>query len=310
MGNTIFEQFNGKTDEEFLELLIRSDKEPVIDGVEMPGFPDLKFQKGSVGSKGADDLRHEGYKFSHAVRHYAELCDVEIDQNTTLLDFGVGWGRMIRFFFKDIPSKNLFGIDTSKKMIAKCNDLLPSGNYSSNSPHPPTDFANNMFDIIISYSVFSHLRSDAAEMWIKEFSRILKPNGIVVATTEGSYFLDTLERIKNDPDLAKGNFWYRLLLEGYSGPISEYREKYSAGEFLFAPTGCGTLDNSFYGDAIVPEKHVREVFGKYLNFKYFSEYENLPQIVFVLQKKMPRSKKVFASLIPKLHSLSNMLAKP
>ncbi|MDR2580211.1 MAG: class I SAM-dependent methyltransferase [Fibromonadaceae bacterium] len=284
MKNDIFNKFNGKTNEEFLELLIRADKEPVIDGTKMPGFPDLEFQKNSVGSRGANDLKLEPYRFTSAVRKYAKQLGVAINENAKLLDFGVGWGRMIRFFFKDLPSDNLFGTDTWSLMVDKCNQLLPSGNYFVNKPHPPTEFADNTFDIIIAYSVFSHLRADAAEMWIKEFSRILKPNGIVVATTQGIQFLDLIEQIQKNPKQTENNNWHRSLLNGFGAPIEEYRKKYSNGEFLYAPTGGGdALDNSFYGEAVVPEKYVKEIFGKHLVFRNFSEDKN-SQAVFVLQK--------------------------
>ena len=285
MGNEIYEKFNSLTDEEFLNLLILADKEAVIEGVQMPGFPDLEFQKNSVGSRGADDLRLEPFNFTNAVKKYAKQFNGEVCKNTKLLDFGVGWGRMIRFFFKDIPSENLFGIDTWQLMVDKCNNLLPSGNYSLNPSHPPTEFSDASFDIIISYSVFSHLRSDAAKMWIKEFSRILKPNGILVATTEGVRFLNLIEWLHNNPDRVGDHHWYELLYKGFNLPIEEYRERYAAGEFLYAANGGGdALDNSFYGDAIVPEKYIKENFGKHLNLKEFCDNEKMSQAIFVMQK--------------------------
>jgi len=286
MSDDIFEKFNSKTDEEFLELLIRADKEPIIEGIKMPGFPGLEFQKNSVGGRGADDLRVEPWRFVSLIREYARKLSVNINENTVLLDFGVGWGRMIRFFFKDIPSDNLYGIDTWDIMIDKCNKLLPSGSYSVNTPYPPTGFSDNTFDVIISYSVFSHLISDAAEMWIMEFARILKPNGIIVATTEGLRFLNLIEELQNDPERVKRHNWYGLLMKGYGAPVEEYRRRYFGGEFLYASSGrSDALDGSFYGDAIIPESHIKEVFGKYLEFRNFIDNESVPQAVFVLQKQ-------------------------
>jgi len=172
-------------------------------------------------------------------------------------------------------------------MIDKCKELLPSGNYSVNTPYPPTEFSDNTFDVIISYSVFSHLRSDAADMWIKEFARILKPNGIIVATTEGLRFLNLIEELQNDPEKVKKHHWYGLLMKGYNAPIEEYRRRYFDGEFLYAPSGGGeALDSSYYGDAIVPERHIKEVFGKYLVFRDFADDEKMSQALFVLQKIM------------------------
>ena len=289
MDNAIFDRFNGVSDDEFLDLLIRAEREPIIEGVRMPGFPDLEFQKNSVGSRGAKDLKLEPFQFTKAVRKSADQFGILIDKDTRILDFGVGWGRMIRFFFKDILSDNIHGTDVWKMMIDYCNQLLPAGRYSVNSPHPPIGFADDTFDIIYAYSVFSHLRSDVAEAWIKEFSRILKPNGIVVATTEGEYFLGVCERLQNNPDMQAGNPWYPMIARAFD-PISEFQKRYSDGEFLYVPTGGGdALDSSFYGDAVVPERFIKDVFGIHLLFREFTQFDKndslLPQARFVLQKE-------------------------
>jgi len=45
-----------------------------------------------------------------------------------------------------------------------------------------TGFPNNYFDAIISISVFEHLPNEIKKKGIKEFARILKPNGIIGIT--------------------------------------------------------------------------------------------------------------------------------
>ncbi len=284
-ANDIYQKFHELSDEQYLELLCRAEQEPVIDGVVMPGFPDEAFQKGSVGSAGGRTLRHEGFKFYSTIKRYASEFGVTLDSNTAILDFGVGWGRMIRFFYKDIPSEGIFGIDVMPEMVDVCKKTLPSGKYSVSSPLPPTGFADNSFDIIFAYSVFSHLRDDAAEAWIKEFSRILKPNGIVVATTEGKAFLDKCEYYQKHPEKAADSIWHQMISEGFS-PIEKFREKFDNGEFSYvAFGGGGVLDGSFYGDCVIPPQYVENVFGKYLIFKDYDEaLSYLPQAVFVLQK--------------------------
>ena len=282
MSNAIFEKFNGMSDEEFVELLIRADREPIIDGIKMPGFPDIEFQKNSVGSRGAEDLKYEAYSFIRLVKEYMAKYGIEIHKETKILDFGVGWGRMIRFFFKDMPSDNIFGIDAWAFMIEKCKEILPAGNYFISNPCPPVDFDDNVFDVIYAYSVFSHLRADAAELWIKEFSRILKPNGLVVATTEGEHFLDFCETLQNNPEQLKEHYWYSLIAKAFQ-PIETFRKKYADGEFLYVPTLEESLPGSFYGDAVIPEAYIKGVFGKYLMFRDFNQGENRSQAVFVLQ---------------------------
>jgi len=275
---------NGCCDEQFLELLCRAESEPVIDGVLMPGFTDSLFQVNTVGSAGVDSLRGEGFGFYKYIKAMASKFGITVSENTRILDFGCGWGRMIRFWFKDIKSENIFGIDVDPKMIDVCKSTLPSGNYSVIAPAPPVEFADGSFDIIFAYSVFSHLSSDMAEKWVKEFSRLLKAGGILVATTRDATFIDVCEHYRLNPDLAAKSEYSRIL-SGCFAPANEYHDKFKNGEYLFSPTGGGeTRDNSFYGETMIPEKYVGDTWGKLLRFRQYESSGILPQAVFVLQK--------------------------
>jgi len=284
MKNQFFHAMKNLSDDEYLKLLCRAENEPVINGIQMPGFPDPETQKIMVGSAGGQTLSGEGRIFYDMVKKYAKNFNVPINPNTTILDFGCGFGRMIRFYFKDIYEENIFGTDVMSDYINICKDTLHYGNYSVNNSIPPSNFSDNSFDIIYAYSVFSHLSADVAEQWIKEFSRILKPNGLIIATTWGEGFFDYCKMLEDDPSLAISD-WHKAIRGAFS-PIEEYRLRYRNGEFLFAHTTDGdVLESSFYGEAVIPEKHVKNVFGKHLKFKAFSfNPAELPQAVFVLQK--------------------------
>jgi len=284
-SNDIYNQFRGYSDEEFLEILCRAETEPVINDVFMPGFPSKEFQRGTVGSSGAETLRNEGWQFTRLIKHYATRLNRSIDESTKILDFGIGWGRMIRFFFHEIPSESIFGIDVDPKMISICNETLHTGNYSITTPRPPTDFSDNSFDIIFAYSVFSHLHYDVAEDWIIEFSRILKKGGVLITTTEGLHFLDNCENLKRNPD-EQISVWHKQIANCFDS-IEEVREKYKHGEFIYAPTGGGeTRDKSFYGEAVIPEAYIKEVFGKHLLLRdFFEDLDRCSQAVFVMQKE-------------------------
>ena len=288
MENIFFETMKNCTDEEFLELLCRAEQEPIINGVKMPGFPDPEFQKNTVGSSGSATLRGEGRIFYKLVKEYAANLGHTIRPDTRILDFGCGWGRMIRFYFKDIKSENIFGIDVWPDMVTICKSTLHYGNFFTVTPvpSPKTHFSDNSFDIIFAYSVFSHLRHDAAEKWINEFSRILKLGGILVATTQGEGFLDYCKQYKDDPGQITSS-WHRTIAKCFD-PIEEYRIRYRNGEFLYAATGGGaTMDASFYGEAVIPKENIERHFGKYLNFTdFFYDTNRLPQACFVMQKSM------------------------
>lgn len=270
------------SDEEWLNMMIRSVQNPIVDGIELPGFPSEEFQRNTVGSVGVNAISYEAYNFYRLIKQYASQLGIALNRGTTLLDFGCGWGRMIRFFLKDIASENLYGIDVDPIMVDTCNQTVRYGNYSVVKPLPPTQFADNSFDIICAYSVFSHLAEPAHIQWIEEFSRILKPGGILLATTQARRFLEfcrALQGQKHD------SLWHQYLAKSFLDIDAAYA-KYDAGQFLYSATGGGSVrDASFYGEALIPQQYVEREWTKYLQFRDFMDVpEMLPQSLIVMQK--------------------------
>ena len=44
-----------------------------------------------------------------------------------------------------------------------------------------------MFDVVISYSVFTHLVRDVQESWLQEMKRIMMPGGLFFASCHGDF---------------------------------------------------------------------------------------------------------------------------
>lgn len=52
---------------------------------------------------------------------------------------------------------------------------------------PPLPYANDRFDLVLGFSVFSHLREKAQQIWLQELRRVMTPNGLAVLSTLGEY---------------------------------------------------------------------------------------------------------------------------
>ena len=115
---------------------------------------------------------------------------------------------------------------------------------------------------------------------------MLKPGGIVVATTQSRSFIDLCEQIRTDPAYQDSDFlWYQLLARSFVDTDDAHR-RFDAGEFLHAPNGGGdALAESLYGDSLFSGRYVAERWGHLLELVRFDDKPNdLPQAVFVLQK--------------------------
>lgn len=227
-------------------------------GVELPGFPSDQLQVQTTGQAGLNTLKEAFFFYQDCIETFNEL-DISIRDDTFLLDFGVGWGRVARFFINEIPQENIFGVDVREDFIDVCRRTFRNNNFYVTEPFPPTSLPDGKFNIIVGYSVFSHLSESACKRWMEEFYRILAPGGVVAVTTRGRPFFDYCESLKG-----KGHTGYPEALSNLFEDFSDARMRYDNGEFVHSNrqgvTGGGALDGSFYGETFIPEKYAREAY--------------------------------------------------
>ena len=276
-----FAHFASLSDEEWLALLIRSLTAPVIDGVRMPGFPDDVLQKNTVGSAGEQALR-EAFTFISFVKKHARQLGRPVNGETRVLDFGCAWGRILRCFLKDCQAANLHGVDVDPTFVEVSRSTFPYCRFDQVNPLPPTPFADGSFDLITAYSVFSHLAEHASLAWVKEFSRLLGPGGVVAVTTQRRDFIEYCRSLRGQ----EHEFgWHRVLANAFVDVDAAYAA-YDAGEYLYAPTGGGpSRPSDFYGEALIPKEYVQRRWTPFLNFVDFvDDRSTMPQALIVMQK--------------------------
>jgi len=108
--------------------------------------------------------------------------DVEIENLDAILDFGCGCGRTIRHF-RNLKNTKLYGTDYNPKLIDWCDRHLPFGRFALNRLHPPLRYADESFDLVYAFSVFTHFPESLQFSWMKELSRVLRPAGYLVIST-------------------------------------------------------------------------------------------------------------------------------
>lgn len=119
-------------------------------------------------------------EFTDAVAPHRELGSFG-----RMLDWGCGCGRITVHFLALPNGPNVSGCDIDGEAIAWCSDNLSEGTFTQVEPIPPTPYGDASFDLVISYSVFTHLTEDAQTSWLKEMQRIIEPGGLFLASTHG-----------------------------------------------------------------------------------------------------------------------------
>lgn len=274
--------FATRTDAEWLETLSLSLKEGVIEGVRFPGFPDDKIQASFVGSANTGALV-EASRFYVELKKQSALAGTPIGTNANVLDLGCGWGRFLRFFWKDVRVSGLHGADVDPKVLGVCLETGVPGHFARIFPHAPLPYADGSFSHLTAYSVFTHLPEKVHLGLCTELARVMKPGGIIGLTLEPRRFLSFVESLKGQD--AKST-WHRSLA-AYAGQIGALTQQFDRGEFVYIPTGGGSYrDAEVYGEAVVPLKFIERHWTKHFRIlDYIDDAARFWQAPLFLQRR-------------------------
>lgn len=116
------DRFRSLSDADWFRRLAASVKEKRIDDLEFPGFPPAALRERFVGESGVDALR-SAYSFYIFVKTQMQSLGHPLTHASRFLDFGCGWGRFLRFFWRDVDAENLHGCDTQQPILDLCETL-------------------------------------------------------------------------------------------------------------------------------------------------------------------------------------------
>jgi len=297
-----FKAFSGMDDDAWFAL--HTDgyrKDPSIRAI-LPGLPDEEFQLQTVGCAGDDALR-QGMGISRVFKQIYEKHAGDFSACGNILDFRCSWGRVIRFYLKDIDPSRLWGIDPYDKAIEFCKQSNPWCNFYRNDPFPPVPFPDKMFDLVYSYSSFSHLSEEAHQKWLEEFSRIIKPGGLLIVTTWGRDLLTRCSDLRDAKDLPP----WQSHLPSLFPDIDQTLADYDNGGFCFDTSSRIYGENSrWQGEACISKGYIQNKWTRYFDFvDYFFEDNFCRQNIIVVKRnttEMPIAVKNEKAVDQPLHS--------
>jgi SAM-dependent methyltransferase len=141
-----------------------------------------------VGSRGfSDDIDQPQVRYRlnqlQAFEFALRAANFSFTKATSILDFGCRTGRLTQHMFELAPQAHITGCDILRDAVEICQSRLPSGQFAVNEWCPPLPFDAESFDLILSYSVFTHLTESNHAAWLKELARVLRPGGFMAHTT-------------------------------------------------------------------------------------------------------------------------------
>ncbi len=282
----LFEKFRQCSDEQWLQILVASLRLPEIEQVLMPGFPSETLQSEIHGHSGEVSL-HEAFMFFREVKAYCRYAGQPLAADTRMLDFGCGWGRILRLFMKDVRPENLFGVDVTSRFLMEARRCNPALAFLSCGLAPPMIMKDQSLDLVVSFSVFSHLDEFLAGLWINEFHRLLKPGGLAIITTQSRRFLAFCaeQRLRRASGIRLEHGWHEACADSFTDePLANAR--YDAGRFLHATPSRRPNPGAHYGEAIIPRAYISQKWGQLFRIiEFLDDPSRVPQVFIVLQKK-------------------------
>ena len=176
-------------------------------------------------------------------------------ETTTVLDFGCGTGRVLRWFRACMPDARLVGVETFEQGLAFCRDGLGVEAHLT-AGMPPLDLPDDSVDLVTAYSVFTHLDLETNRAWLRELVRVCKPDGLLFLTTIGEWTLFVTQR---SPDHQK---LLALDIDGARGLMRRLVDE----PFVFHPKPEGGASRdwghgcpvAFFSDRFVRDEWARE----------------------------------------------------
>jgi SAM-dependent methyltransferase len=214
----------------------------------LPTLPDEATQLRFVGKSG-DEALVEAHMLARTFKELYREHVGPLAESTRVLDYGCGWGRITRFFLKDVSGENLWGIDCNADLIDFCRESNPWSRFERNDPLPPTELAANDFDLVFSYSVFTHLREDVHLAWLDELRRVVKPGGLLILTVRPRHFIPYCARltVESAPQSA--------LVGLFSDPEQALGD-YDGGRFVYVPYRVSGYGEG-WGEACISRAYVK-----------------------------------------------------
>ena len=146
-----------------------------------PSMPSDIIQTNWTGNHGTSLLSQTVAFVESLVTGYRELTGRSLE-TARVLDFGCGWGRIIRLLYKYVGYENIFAVDPWDEAIALCKQHGVKAHLALSEEVLTTLPFDREFDLIYAFSVFTHLSEKTAHAALNTLRRYIAGDGVLVIT--------------------------------------------------------------------------------------------------------------------------------
>jgi len=157
----------------------------------------------------------------------AQTDNRPLESFTSVLDFGCGCGRTLRWLDGLTANAQLAGTDIDGECVTWCLANIPFAHFTRNELLPPLEFTNEKFDLVYALSVFTHLTESAQDAWLAELKRVTSPGAVLLLSIHGPHTWPSLPARYRRQVEQEGFLWVDATENAYHS-AAYVRERWSA----------------------------------------------------------------------------------
>lgn len=146
-----------------------------------PSMPPAEVQNHWTGANGNQLLMQSVAFIKSLVSGYCALSGNDL-RDSRILDYGCGWGRLIRLLYPFTSYENIYAVDPWDESIRICREYNIKANLALSDRLPSHLPFNCKFNLIFAFSVFTHLSEKVTHIVLNTLRNYVADDGLLVIT--------------------------------------------------------------------------------------------------------------------------------
>lgn len=241
----------------------------------LPAMPEPELQELWNGASGLVLAGQSRSFYARLRASYARHSARPLAQSS-VLDFGCGWGRLTRYLLRDVAPGRLYGCDPVDGALAICRANHIAASFAKSEFLPERLPFDERFDLAFAFSVFTHLSEAAHQRSLQALHRSLRPGGILIVTIRPPAYLSQCEAMQQVLERLGADVEAAMTLPRYlfvPHPVDP-RHPQAAG------------DHIEYGETVVTMAYVRERWSRWFELLESAvQLDDLHQVILTLRRR-------------------------
>jgi hypothetical protein len=162
----------------------------------LPRMASAEIQKTWTGADGIELLK-QTLAFTRIVENTFVRYQGRTLRDATIMDFGVGYGRIMRMMYYFSNPDRIWGVDAWDKSLATSREAGMLGHFVQSERVPNSlPVGDIKFDLAFAFSVFTHLAPATADACLRAVRKHMKPASLFVLTIRPVEFWPFIDQVR------------------------------------------------------------------------------------------------------------------